>query len=165
MSEYGSGKGTEELFTLIESYAEQGEFGRSNMAKKHPHVDFKKLITDAEFIQQVNERRFTYGKAPIKVERAAAHSISNGSSSGNIWTKILETVAWVTASVTIGGGISSAYTIWEFTGNSLLALVSLTFTAAVTVLVFANVMVFIQMAKDISRTAKDTAEVKELLKK
>ena len=161
MSEHGSGKRTEELFALVVSYEEQGEFGRDNMTKKHPHVDFKKLIADAEFMQQANEWKLARAKA----HEAHTVSATSGSDNGNIWTTVLEWAAWFTFCAAVGGGFSNARLIMDFADSFMLAFIVFAVIAAIGFLSLAYAMIFIQMAKDISRTAKDTAEVKELLKK
>ena len=47
------------VFALVESYANQGHYGQQNMEKKYPHIDFKKLLADAEFMQHLKERKAT----------------------------------------------------------------------------------------------------------
>jgi len=45
----------EDMDILLKQYANTGEFGQKDMRKKYPHVDFDKLMADAEVIQR-NQR-------------------------------------------------------------------------------------------------------------
>ena len=146
MSEYGIGKEAEDLKALLDSYSNSGDYAQKDMKKKYPHINFDKLIAEA--------RGETY-KAPT----------SNGSSSGNIWTTVLEWAAWATFFAAVGGGFSNASLVRDFTDNTMFAFITFVVISAIGFLSLAYAMIFIQMAKDVSRTAKDTAEIKELLKK
>ena len=109
-------------------------------------------------MQQMNE--WKSARANTYTNRVANSSQSHG---GNVWTKTLETVAWVIFGVTIVGGIISAVLLADSAGGGVAFIVFLVSTASAFI-VLAVVMVFLQMAKDVSSTAKDIAEIKIIFK-
>jgi len=137
-----------ETTALVEEYAKLGEYGRIGMAKKYPHIDFESLIADLKSVVVENNI----------VDDENSHKEYD-------WTKILETITYITfATALLGGGIFSLiiFSVGGFGGA--FALFFFTVSVLGAFLLLAVLMVFIQMAKDISGTAKDTAEMKELLK-
>ena len=167
MSEHESSKKSNELFELVDSYMSLGEYGQKDMAKKHPHIDFKKLTADADFMQQLSAWS---GKTYVHAAHAAhaAHAVHAGSTEikshgGNTWTATLEIVAWIIFAVSFIAGIIGA-AILGTAGEGFMAFLILVVSAISAFITLAVMMVFLQMAKDISSAAKDTAEIKELLK-
>jgi len=158
--EHVSRKVTQEVLELVKAYANQGDFGRSTMAKKYPLIDFNGLLADDELMQQLNIKQIANEEA----HTADSYKPDAKTRSGNVWTKILEISAYVTFVATVIGGIISAILLADTLGAGI-AFVVFLLSVVGALLVLAVIMVFLQMAKDICGTAKDTAEIKELLKK
>jgi len=152
----------ENILDLLDVYSSAGEVARYEMAKDYPHIDFNKLNTarnspDIDFKEVIEDEGFTY-TPPVKVEYN-----NDNVQSGNIWIKVLEFAAWLSAIITIGAGIISAGAFSDLFGGGVAFAVFL-ISASSALIALAGIMVFLNMAKDISNTAKDTSEIKEILK-
>jgi uncharacterized membrane protein len=141
-----------EIIRLVEEYAKSDESTRGILEKKHPHINYKGLMADANVMQRVREAK----------ELDGIH-IAQNSQDGNIWISVLEVVAWLLFIVTIAGGIFGAVSLSEITGGGFAFLIFL-ISAISALIILSAIMVSLTLAKDISRTAKDTAEIKEILK-
>ncbi|MCL2203000.1 MAG: hypothetical protein FWB88_03560 [Defluviitaleaceae bacterium] len=143
MAEHGNTEVTEEVIALVASYANQGEFGRQNMAKKYPHIDFKQLIGDAELAQ-------------------ATHPVPSASES--MWVAGLRIAAYINLISGVIGGLSIAYLLGTMTAvwgeNINGGIFFFTFIAilVLTVITTAVIMVFLDMAQDISTTKRHAAD-------
>jgi len=83
----------------------------------------------------------------------------------NIWANFLEKIAWLAFGSTIVGGIYSAYSLVDSFGEDVLPLAIIIFIISTisAAIVLSVIMLFINMAKDISITAKNTAEIKKMM--
>ena len=150
----------ERLFALMDTYMSLGEYGQETMAQNYPHIDFKRLANDEQFLQMWKPQRVE----KVEPKTAPTFTPTNNSSSEIDWTKILEVVAGVLFVVSFIGGIILAISLADSAGG-VVAFVVFLAIAVNAFIVLAVVMVFLQMAKDISSTAKDTAKMKEILLK
>ena len=159
MSEIETNKLTDEITALVNNYANQGDYGRSKMANKYPHIDFTRLLAE----RMVEQERI---QAAADVEPPPTQYLANAEDDQDesIWIRILRITASISFSATIIFGlvITAEYVNSSSMGMAVFVIVVSTISA---VIVLAVIMVFINMAKDIASTAKDTAEIKELLKK
>jgi len=141
---------TSEVIELVKAYANQGDFGRGIMAKKHPFVDFNALLADDAVVRQLD-----LGNAPKVVVQAGNSGIVTGNA-GVTWHKIAEIAAYVIFVIAVIGGIVAAVLYADVFGV-LGAVVLFVVSLVGALLVLALIMVFLQLAKN-------TGEMKELLK-
>ena len=144
---------SKEVLLLLAEYANSDDFGRRELEKKNPHIDFKKLVADTDLVRRAKWEENEAGNTPTTAN----------SRSGNNWISVLEISAGFFVIVSIIAGIASAVFAAEIFGGAI-AFVIFIVSAASAFIVLSAIMVFLTMAKDISRTAKDTAEIKEILK-
>jgi len=135
----------EQINVLLNEYMSLGEVDKVDMAKKYPSIDFNRLAH--ERIQ----------------ERLAATPASTPVEGGNKWASILQVATWVIFGFfalfgIVGIGLTAS------TGTLGPAIFAFLPMVGFLFIWVAVSMVFVHMAKDISRTAKDTAEIKEILK-
>ncbi|MDR2183332.1 MAG: hypothetical protein LBE55_04085 [Clostridiales bacterium] len=149
---------SKEMLLLLAEYANSGDFGRNELEKKNPHINFRELIKDADLVRKAKEARLADSAA-----KARNIGASVSSQVGNIWIGILALVSWIFFVIAVIGGIYSALFLYEIFGGGV-AFVIFLISTATAFIILAVIMVFLTMAKDISRTAKDTAEIKEILK-
>ena len=137
---------TDDVFALVDIYGESDDDGKAALAKKYPNIDFEALVSDDDFMNEV-AASFT---PKIK----------------NPWAKILKYAIYISLITAIISGIANL--LWGVapmaltTGIGFFSPIILGLTSILVML--AAAMIFIKMANDISNTAKDTAEIKELLK-
>jgi len=141
---------------LVLKYINSGDFGKRDIAKKYPHIDFEKLAAEkqayhTELDMKANEDKKQYSSN-------SARQID----SNNIWIKILEAAAWVSFVVSIIFAL--VFSIMSAEASGLIAFGIFVGLSLAALVLLAVIMVFINIAKDISCTSKDTAEIKEILK-
>jgi len=136
----------EDLSALFTEFINTGEFGRNEMQKKYPHINFYKMLED-------------HNASRMKMQEAQ----TDGPNSG--WFKVLMVTAWTIFGFTVLAGImtfgASMLVGW---GGIFMGIFALVFTVGFGLAAVAVTMVFINMARNILSTAKDTAEIKEILK-
>ena len=125
---------------LVEEYSNLGDFGKKEMKKNHPDIDFDKLL-----------KEYTSGETnPDEAFEGMPKHLP-----GSSWREGLGTLAWLSFATMIFFGILTAVFSWQqgFSGGFII-FVLMTIGAF---LMLAFIKVFIQMAKD-------TAEIKEILR-
>jgi hypothetical protein len=149
------------LINLVREYADAHEFYKSHLEEENPHVNFKELMANPDFMQEVEKTRPMPSVQPNTGATANLHS--RNTQGGNNWIGFLEIAAWISFLITVVSGIISAVSLSEIFGGGIAFVVFLVMVASA-FLILSVIMVFLTTAKDISRTAKDTAEIKEILK-
>jgi len=166
MSKHGVETNPEDLKKLLDTYKNQGDFGQKSMKKSHPHVDFDRLLAD---------EKSRHRDKTMDAERISNHFKSSKSEklykeSG--WVEILRILAWVICVVGIISGIYSAYqlasTMNTWTGQTDFAvglfLVVLAVSLFGTFLLTAVIMVFLDIAADVSITKQSNLDILKILK-
>jgi len=135
---------------LLDVYLSLGEVGRKDMEKKYPYLDFNELMFERE-------------QRELKERGEINNAQSVHSSGSSAWIKILQVAAWLIFGImSFFGIIGFAMTV---TASTILpALLILVTTVGGGLVALAATMVFLNLAKNISQTAKDTADIKEILK-
>ena len=147
---------SKEVLLLLAEYENSDFFARGKLARKNPRIDFEKLMADTDLVERAKALK------KVEPEVGNAPTVAN-SRSGNNWIGILEGVIWIFFFISIVASIASAIFAADIFGGAI-AFVIFIVSAASAFILLAVIMVFLTMAKDISRTAKDTAEIKEILK-
>lgn len=150
---------SKEVLELVEKYVNSDDLEKNELEKRNPHINFQELVEDVDVMWQVWE--MSNENDDIPRERTMTTANSQG---GNSWINILSTAAVISFCVSIIGGLVSALIVADSLGG-LAAFAVFLMMAVGAFIVLAVIMVFLTMAKDISRTAKDTAEIKEILKR
>ena len=165
--EHGSEKEINEVMDLVESYASLGDYGRKDMRRKYPHIDFDDLLAKEDTAKAVE-----YTPTMDTV------NISGSSQNESGWATGLRMVAWlnlfsgVISSFVAAWQVGAMFADWGQDMNWGLFFATLIAVLLATFLTTAVIMVFADIARDISitkcnttNTQKDIADIKNMLEK
>jgi len=165
MPEHKSSMSPEEIKTLLDIYENQRDFGQKSMKKQYPHIDFNKPREDilAEHIgTTASDEGFSHYSPPQESKKVYHESV---------WVNGLRIFAQINlVSGVIGGFVAANYVgamfaDWGQNMNWELFFVILVYCLFATFLTTAVIMVFLDMATDISITKQSNSDILKTLNK
>ena len=91
--------GDRQVITLVNTYANSGEFGRAGLAKKYPYIDFKKLMADVEVITRQKEDNLLKSTGILASGNGSAYSTAMALEIGLTVVIFIGILIWMSATV------------------------------------------------------------------